>query len=130
MLSRGPPVAKSAQAHLVYGAFSGPTWPLDEATAQYREAIRADPVMSTHTYISDCAFEKGDLSITKAAIYKARPSSIQSLRSRIITVGKIFHSQGNIPIASRSSKKRYGLHPDFPEPRKPAHGPRAIITPL
>ena len=96
---------------------------LDEATGQYRAAVRADPSLAdAQIDLGTALLAAGDLQGAKEHLQAATKLD-PKLAQPHNYLGKVFMGQGNIPSAIAEFEEGLRLHPDFPGSRgKLAHG--------
>jgi superkiller protein 3 len=88
---------------------------LEEAIAQYREALQADPrFVDAHIDLASALFAKGELQEAKAHYLEATRLD-PKLAQPHNYLGKIFMQEGDAPQAIAQFEQALHLHPDFPE---------------
>ena len=106
---------KSAQAWYSYGAFLEKHERMEEAIAQYRQALQVDPrFVDAHIDLASALFANGELQEAKAHYLEATRLD-PKLAQPYNYLGKIFMSEGNAPQAIAQFEQALHLHPDFPE---------------
>jgi len=106
---------KSAQPRYSYGAFLEKHEKLDDAIAQYRQALQIDPrFIDAQIDLASALFAKGELEEAKAHYLEATRLD-PKLAQPHNYLGRIFMREGNAPEAIAQVEQALRLHPDFPE---------------
>jgi len=88
---------------------------LEEAIAQYRQALQADPrFVDAHIDLASALFAKGELREAKTHYLEATRLD-PKLAQPHNYLGKIFMQEGDAPQAIAQFEQALHLHPDFPE---------------
>src|SRR4030095_7849033 len=98
-----------------HGLFVEKQSKLDEATAQYREAVRVDPgLVDAQIDLGTALLEKGDLSEAKAHLQTATKLDAKPAQPHN-DLGKTFMREGDVSTAIAQFEEALRLHPDFRE---------------